>query len=59
MQVYARLVTQGKSTLRECRDMLRAHRERVQQRADDLRGALELVDRKLALYDAWIARAPR
>jgi DNA-binding transcriptional MerR regulator len=57
MQAYARLVRQGKSTLAECRQMLLQHRVRVQQRADELRAAVALVDHKIALYDKWLARA--
>ncbi|MBX3658137.1 MAG: MerR family transcriptional regulator [Ramlibacter sp.] len=57
MQAYARLVRQGKSALPESRALLRAHRDRVQQRCDDLRDALALVDSKIAMYDRWIARA--
>jgi len=37
--------------------MLQQHRERVQQRAAELDAALSLVDKKIALYDKWIARA--
>lgn len=57
MQVYARLMREGKSTVRQCREMLQTHRQKVQKRADDLRTALKLVDRKIALYDGWIARS--
>lgn len=56
MQAYARLVRQGKPALAECRRLLQAHREKVEQRAADLRQALALVDRKIALYDQWLAR---
>ena len=57
MQAYARLVRQGKPALKECRELLRAHRERVAQRQAELREAMALVDTKLAMYDRWIARA--
>lgn len=56
MQAYARLVRQGKPALAECRRLLQAHREKVEQRSAELRQALALVDRKIALYDQWIAR---
>lgn len=56
MQAYARLVRQGKPALADCRRLLQAHREKVEQRAADLRQALALVDRKIALYDQWLAR---
>lgn len=57
MQAYAILVQKGKPALADCRAALSAHRQDVQRRADELREALELVDRKIALYDEWIARA--
>ncbi len=57
MQAYTRLVRQGKETLGECRQMLAQHRIKVQQRADELRDAVALVDRKIAMYDKWLARA--
>ncbi|MEO7391900.1 MAG: MerR family transcriptional regulator [Ramlibacter sp.] len=57
MQGYAHLVRQGKGSLVECREMLQQHRERVRQRAEELQAALSLVDRKIALYDKWIARS--
>jgi DNA-binding transcriptional MerR regulator len=56
MQAYARLVRQGKPALADCRRLLQAHREKVEQRAAELRQALALVDRKIALYDQWLAR---
>lgn len=56
MQAYARLVRQGKPALADCRQLLQAHREKVEQRAAELREALALVDRKIALYDQWLAR---
>lgn len=56
MQAYARLVRQGKPALAACRQLLQAHREKVEQRSAELREALALVDRKIALYDQWLAR---
>ncbi|MGE3346858.1 MAG: MerR family transcriptional regulator [Ramlibacter sp.] len=57
MQAYARLMRQGKPALADCRVLLQEHRARVQQRCDELREALTLVDSKIAMYDRWIARA--
>jgi DNA-binding transcriptional MerR regulator len=57
MQAYARGVRQGKPALADCRELLLAHRIRVQQRADELRDAMALVDQKIALYYKWLARA--
>jgi DNA-binding transcriptional MerR regulator len=57
MQAYARLVRQGKATLADCRELLLQHRTKVQQRANELRDAVALVDHKIAMYDKWLARA--
>ena len=57
MRAYARLVRQGKPALADCRRLLHEHRARVEERASELREALALVDRKIALYDQWLARA--
>jgi len=57
MRAYARLVRQGKPALADCRSLLHAHRAKVEARAAELRQALELMDRKIALYDQWIAQA--
>lgn len=56
MQAYARLMRQGKATLAECRALLLAHREKVRRQAEDLQQATALLDRKIAMYDAWLAR---
>ncbi len=56
MQAYARQVAQGKATLRARRDLLSEHRARVEGQIGELRLALDLLDRKLALYDGWIAK---
>jgi len=57
MRAYARLVRQGKPALADCRRLLQEHRARVAARQEELREALALVDRKLTLYDQWLARA--
>jgi len=57
MRAYARLVRQGKPALADCRSLLHAHRAKVEARAAELRQALALMDRKIAIYDQWIARA--
>jgi DNA-binding transcriptional MerR regulator len=56
MQAYSRLVRQGKATLADCRALLLAHRQKVRQRAEELQQAAALLDRKIALYDTWLAR---
>jgi len=57
MRAYARLVRQGKPALADCRQLLQEHRARVAARQEELREALALVDRKITLYDQWLARA--
>jgi len=57
MRAYARLVRQGKAALADCRQLLQEHRARVAARQEELREALALVDRKITLYDQWLARA--
>jgi DNA-binding transcriptional MerR regulator len=56
MQAYARQVKQGKSTLAARQALLREHRERVEARMDELKQALAIIDRKVALYDRWIEK---
>ena len=56
MQAYARQAARGKATLGVRQAMLREHRERVRAQMDELQAALALIDRKVALYDRWIAR---
>ncbi len=56
MKAYARLLRQGKSTLAECRMLLLAHRDKVRRQAEELEQATALLDRKIALYDTWLAR---
>jgi DNA-binding transcriptional MerR regulator len=56
MQVYARQVRQGKATLGARQALLRAHRDRVQARLQELQQALTLIDRKVELYGQWIRK---
>jgi len=59
MREYTALAMQGKVTLRERRDMLAAHRERVNATIAQWKRALSLVDRKIDFYDAWMASGHR
>lgn len=59
MRAYAELVARGRSTLKPRRDLLATHRERVHATLVEWRLALELLDRKLAFYDTWIATGRR
>lgn len=56
MQAYARQVRQGKATLGARQALLRAHRQRVEARLQDLQRALALIDRKVELYGRWIRK---
>jgi DNA-binding transcriptional MerR regulator len=56
MQAYARQAAQGKRTLGVRQAMLREHRGRVQAQMETLQAALALIDRKVALYERWIAK---
>lgn len=56
MQHYARQVAQGKATLGVRQALLREHRRRVEAKVGELKAALALIDRKVALYEKWIAR---
>lgn len=55
MQRYTALVKQGDDTLRERRQLLDAHRARVEDRIADWTRALDRIDRKIGFYDGWIA----
>ena len=59
MRAYTALVKAGRSTLRERRDMLAAHRERVQAEIAEQRAALKLIAAKVDFYDEWIATGHR
>ena len=54
MREYTALAVQGKVTLRQRRDMLAAHRERVTETIAEWKRALSLVDRKIDFYDEWM-----
>ena len=56
MQVYARQVRAGKSTLAARQQLLRDHRAQVEAQVKELQGALSLIDKKVQLYDKWIKR---
>ncbi len=51
MREYTALALQGKATLRQRRDLLAAHRERVAETIADWNRALSLVERKIDFYD--------
>jgi DNA-binding transcriptional MerR regulator len=61
MRHYTTLVKQGKTTLGARRELLRAHRQRVEQTIAEWKAALQLLDRKIDFYGEWLAtgRAPK
>ncbi|MBN8758344.1 MULTISPECIES: MerR family transcriptional regulator [Variovorax] len=59
MREYTALAVQGKTTLRQRRDMLAAHRERVTETIAEWKRALTLVERKIGFYDEWMASGHR
>ena len=59
MREYTRLVRQGRETLPQQRELLRTHRERVEQSLAEWTAALRLLDHKLEFYDEWIASGQR
>ena len=59
MREYTALVQQGKSTLKQRQQILRAHRERVQDTIAEWTQALELLDGKIDFYGQWLATGKR
>lgn len=54
MREYTALVLQGRTTLRQRKGLLLAHRARSQATIADWLQALELIDGKIAFYDEWL-----
>jgi DNA-binding transcriptional MerR regulator len=61
MRQYTALVMRGHATLRQRRELLDAHRARVEQTIADWTEALRLIDGKIDFYGKWLAtgRRPR
>jgi DNA-binding transcriptional MerR regulator len=59
MRRYTALVKQGRSTLKQRREMLAAHKAVVLQRIEEWQQALRLVDAKLDFYGEWIESGQR
>jgi DNA-binding transcriptional MerR regulator len=59
MLEYARLVRRGDATVAARRELLDAHRTEVEAKITRLRSTLQMIQRKLALYDRAIATAAR
>ncbi len=59
MREYTRLAMQGRSTLRQRRELLSAHRSRVEETIADWTLALQLIDGKIDYYGEWLATGRR
>jgi DNA-binding transcriptional MerR regulator len=59
MRDYTALVEQGKASLKQREQMLRAHRERVQRTIEEWNEALALLDGKIDFYGQWQASGKR
>ena len=52
---YASMVRKGGASLRERQQLLRAHRQLIEQRIAELTQALEVVDGKIEFYAKWLS----
>jgi DNA-binding transcriptional MerR regulator len=59
MRRYTQLVKQGRATLRERREFLKAHRMRVETTIREWTAALSLLDEKIDFYGEWLATGRR
>ena len=59
MREYTVLVKQGKTTLRQRQELLRAHRARVKQTIAEWTVALRLLDSKIDFYGEWLSTGHR
>lgn len=59
MRDYTALVRQGHSTLKQQRELLTVHRERVKQSIAYSNQALKLMNQKIGFYEAWIDTGKR
>ncbi len=59
MREYTGLVMQGRSTLRQRRELLSAHRARVEETIAEWPLALQLLDGKSDYYGEWLASGHR
>src|SRR5687767_676240 len=59
MRKYTALAKQGNTTLQQRRELLSAHRARVEETIAKWKDALRLIDGKLGYYDEWISTGER
>jgi DNA-binding transcriptional MerR regulator len=55
MREYTALVRQGRSSLRQRKELLEAHRARAEATIAQWRQSLALIDSKIVFYDEWLA----
>lgn len=53
LREYTGMAKRGASTLKESRELLLAHRRRIEASIQDLHESLALIDAKVAFYDEW------
>ncbi|MGH8176984.1 MAG: MerR family transcriptional regulator [Steroidobacter sp.] len=53
LREYTGMAKRGASTLKESRELLQAHRRRIEASIRDLHESLALIDAKVAFYDEW------
>jgi DNA-binding transcriptional MerR regulator len=59
MREYTVLVKQGKTTLRQRQELLRAHRTRIKTTIAEWTDALQLIDSKIDFYGEWLNSGQR
>lgn len=59
MREYTVLVKQGRATLRQRQELLRAHRARVKATIAEWTDALQLLDSKIDFYGEWLSTGHR
>ena len=59
MRRYTVLVKQGRSSLAQRQEMLRAHRARVEDTIAEWKRALRLIDGKIDFYGEWMSSGHR
>ncbi len=59
MREYTTLVKQGRVTLKLRKELLAAHRARVEETIAEWTLALKLLDRKIDFYDEWLSTGQR
>jgi DNA-binding transcriptional MerR regulator len=56
---YAALVEQGDAALKECQQLMKQHRQRVEAAIQDLQDSLQILDHKLDFYGSWLSSGVR